>query len=292
MKVLQSLFLILILTGINLVPAFSESKNKDKSSFNMIWEDKTEPALLPFPLQISLLRMSGDTKVTIFDSDDNSIADGEGKFTQYLAMLSYEPVQTDWYITPEIGYFQRTVTVKDFSYRVDEMNSDTDGFIPGVITDPDTLEVIPKDTVSSLAYKAKFQSVFLDIKAGLHLAFEDRRGTRFIFNPYISGSLVEYRKTTFEFEIMQRTRKFTRSYRFSYFDSYGAGCDVGMYFSWARTGIKIGYDKRYLRKIELPEDIKFKEVYKEDGLYKTREVTARYTKLEADLVTLTIFFNL
>jgi len=265
------------------------SEPYEPSYFSLIWKD-----LSTFPMQFSLIRKQGNTDVKVYDKDDKSVADGSGEFNQYMAYVSYEPLATNFYITPELGYFYRTVTVKDYSYSVDQANAYSDNFIPGVVTDPITLEEIDKDLISSLRYKATFHSFFLDIKAGAHLVFIDRKKTRFIFNPYASASLVELRETIFEFTLMNQTQRYKRPYKFAYLSSYGYGCEFGIYVPWAHAGVKIGYDKRYLAKFELPEEVRFKEVYYDEstGYMRTRENKAKYTEIEAKLMTIAIFFSI
>ena len=256
-----------------------------------IFEDKTEPFLLPFMLRLGLMMNKGRTKVKIYDKNEKQIADGDADFDQYLLKFSYEPVQTAFYFTPELGYFYRKVAVKDYSYSVESVNQGIEGFIPGIVTDPDTGAVVPKDSISSLAYSAKFHSFFLDLKTGYNVVLGYSH-LQFIFNPYLYTSLVELRKSEFEFGISGKKEKYSMPYSFSYISAYGFGCEIGLFFPGLRSGIKVGYDRRYLPKFEISDKVKFKEViYNDDlGIYTTKENSAKYTSVTANLFIVEFFF--
>ena len=111
-----------------LLSSKDREQEKEEEDFRLVWEDKTVPLLLPFPLTLNLHMMNGDTTVKIFDSDKKEIASGKGDFKQYMGIISYDQMETDFYITPELGYFYREVQVKDYSFRVDEQNALEEGF--------------------------------------------------------------------------------------------------------------------------------------------------------------------
>jgi hypothetical protein len=233
----------------------------------------------------------GETKVKIYDKDETRIADGDADFDQYMVKFSYEPVRTSFYFTTELGYFYRKVSVKDYSYSVENVNEGIDGFIPGIISEPDTGETISKESISSLAYTARIHSFFLDLKAG-HNLVTGFKNVYLIFNPYVYTSLVEYRKTEFEFRLMDEREKFSKPFSFAFISAYGFGCEFGIFFPRLRSGIKIGYDRRYLSKFEISDKVKFKKVEYDNnlGVFTTRENTAKYTGVTANLVTVEFFF--
>ncbi len=274
--------------------AYPVIKLSDKGiGFGIIFEDKTEPSLLPLLLRTGLIMNKGKTDVKIYDKNKDKIAEGDASFDQYQLKFSYEPVQSAFYITPELGYFYRRVTVKDYSYSVDTVNEGIEGFIPGVVTDPETGKTYPKDSISSLAYSARFHSFYLDLKGGYNFVF-GFSSFQFILNPYLYLSLVELRKSVFEFDLMDKKEKFSRPYSFSYLNTYGFGCEIGMFMPGLRSGIKFGYDLRYLPKFEISDKVKFNEVVYdyELGIYTTRENSARYTSILAHLFTIEFFFFL
>ncbi len=266
-----------------------------KQDSGMIWESKTEPLLLPAIVRLSFLMNTGQTKVKIYDDNEDKIADGNADIDQYMLKFSYEPVESDFYITPEFGYFYRKVNVKDYSYAVETVNQAIDGFISGIVSDPDTGDIYSKDAVSSLAYKSRFHSFFLDLKGGGHIVM-GFPGIQFILNPYLYASIMDYRKSEFEFQLIDKKEIYTEAYKFSFFNSYGGGLELGIFFPELRSGIKIGYDRRYMPKFKIAEGVVFNEINDEDIggtiLKRNRENTARYTSIEANLFTIDFFFFL
>lgn len=263
------------------------------SSFGIIREDKTELFLLPFMLRLGLILNKGNTTVNIYDKNEEKIADGDADFDQYMIEASYEPVESAFYITPELGYFYRKVAVQDYSYSVESVNQGVEGFIPGVVTDPETGETYSKEAVSSLAYNAIFHSFFLYLKTGYNLVF-GFESCRFILNPYIYGGLAELRKSVFEFTLFDKKEKYSRPYEFYFLSTFGIGAEVGMYFPGLRSGVKIGGDYRYLPMFEMSDKVIFKEVYEDEelGIMRTRDNSAKYTSIHATLFTVEFFFFL
>ncbi len=266
-----------------------------KPASGMIWESKTEPLLLPAIVRLSFLINKGQTKVKIYDDNEDRIADGNADIDQYMLKISYEPVESDFYITPEFGYFYRKVNVNDYSYAVEKANQSIDGFIPGIVSNPDTGDIISKNAVSSLAYTSRFHSFFLDFKGGGHIVM-GFPGLQFILNPYLYAGIIDYRKSEFEFQLIDRKEKYKETYKFSFFNSYGGGLELGIFFPGLRTGIKIGYDRRYMPKFEIAKGVVFNEIYDENIggtiLKRNRENIARYTSIEANLFTIDFFFFL
>lgn len=256
----------------------------------IVWNTEVEPVYIPLLLRMAFQMDKGNTTVKIFDRDKDEIADGEADFNQYEFKISYESVESEFYISPELGCFYRQIKVKDYSYSVEKENTDVEGFIPGIVTDTDTGEVISKDSVSSLNYNATFHSFFLDLKTGY--TFVSGFGpVNLIVNPYISVNLVELRKSVFEFSFYNSNEKYSRPYKFSFLNSWGTGLELGMFFPGLRFGVKAGYDVRMFRKFQIGDGVVFKEVYEdESGLKRTRENSAKYTEIQADLFTLNVFF--
>lgn len=265
------------------------TKNLYENKLSLDESENTEAFLLPVPLRISLINLRWDTKVILYDLEDKAVADGKAVFNQSMIKLSTEGPPSlksffDYYITPEIGYFYRTIKVKDYAYSVDKLNSNREGFIPGIITDPNTGEKISKDTVSSLAYNANFHSYFLELKGGFHLSFGSS-GVYFNINPYLSVNAFEFRKSIFEFTFSNNTETFTNPYKLTYLSSFGYGLKFEFFFPKHRFGISIGYDKKYLKRFALPSDIRFKGVYLDEtlGIMRTQENSAKYTNIGAGL---------
>jgi hypothetical protein len=270
-----------------------EKKGTD-SVFRVVRDDKMEPLLLPLPLKLTALTSFGDTKIWIYDRSDKRVADGKAKMTQFFAYLNYEPVKTNFYITPELGYFYRMIKVGDYSYNIEGANTQNPGYIPGVITDSGG-SPINKASVYSLKYNAEFHSIFLSVKAGAHLVYGSG-SVQFLLNPYISLSLLELRKSSFEFSELPGGDKFSMPFKFQYVKndrvSWGYGAETGIYFPGLRSGLKIGGEKSYLSRFELPSQVRFKEVYFDTAtsLYRTREKSVQSSKIEATLLTITVFY--
>jgi hypothetical protein len=256
----------------------------------VIWDKKLEGLLTPFPLSLNYTFSSGISDVSIYNRDESRVAKGEASFIQKKFSISTEEHGTDYFISPELGFFQRKVEVKDFSRK---SRIAGDNIIPGVITDPLTGDPIPQEDVYSLKYKAEFNTIFLDLKAGLQLAlYYDNFDL--ILNGYLFGNAVEYRKTKFYFNISNSTEEFTRPFGFSYLNSYGYGGGLGLFFNPIRTGISLSYEKRFLRRFELPAGIRFKESYY-DSQYqttRTRETTAEYSDITAHTFVFRVYFIL
>ncbi len=253
--------------------------------------DKQPDGLLfPFPLALNYTRSSGITDVAIYGKNNRKVAEGSAVIKQNKFSFSSEQIGTRFFITPETGYFYRTVAIKDFSKKVDEKNN---SIISGLITDPLSGEVISNENVYSLKYNASFYSFFLDLKAGYQYATKGE-SVIFIINPYISGNALEYRKAIFSFKTSGRTEKFSDPYGFSYISSYGYGLSIGVYFPKSRLGVNINYDKRYFTKFDLPAEIKFKESYYDNAFQTTRarEVSVKYSTIEAHILNVIIYFIL
>lgn len=287
-----------------LTPAFSEERyvqpliadqreNSDDGSGlpRFIMEQKTEPFLLPFPIRLNGQLTAGKTNVDIYNNSGDRIADGSAILNQYRGWISYDSVSTRYFfIAPEFGFLTRTVRVKDYSFVTSTSNFYMDGFIPGIISDPSTGNIIPKDESSSLAYTAKFNSLFADIRFGSGIVFGDNK-TQVIINPALSFNVAEMRKTSFKFKIAGHEEKWTTGYRFSCFSSWSAGAEAGFYFPGRRTGFLLGYERRVFKKISMPRQVRFKEVYLDSALsiLRTREINAGETSLTAHLINLSVF---
>ncbi|NHW87658.1 hypothetical protein, partial [Escherichia coli] len=81
-----------------------------------------------------------------------------------------------------------------------------------------------------------------------------------LINPALSLSIAERRKSVFTFEIAGKKESYTGGYKYAYFSSWGAGIETGVYFPIQRTGFILGYEKRFFRRISIPEAVHFKEV--------------------------------
>ncbi len=244
-----------------------------------------------FLMRISLIGNQGITSVNIFDNNDNQIADGTGRISQRIIRTSFDPLKTDVFISPELGYFFRKVSVKDYSYNVESSNAGVEGFIPGIVTSPETGEIVSKDSLSSLAYEAEFHSFFLDMKAGANLVTREP-GLKLFFNPYVYGSIAELRKSTFTFDYFAGEREFNSSFKFAFFSSFGFGFEVGFYYPSIRTGIQFGYDRRYINRFSIPDNVVFMEVYDDEELNikRTREIKPAKTDIVADMFTFSVFY--
>ena len=252
--------------------------------------ENIEGLLFPFPVLLNYTRSRGLTDVTVYDKNSRAVAEGSATFSQNKISITGERMQSGFYITPETGYFNRTVSVKDFSKKDDQKKS---GIISGIITDPATGEVISKEDVYSLKYDAQFYSFFVDLRAGYQFA-SGAGDVRFTFNPYISGNAVEYRKTVFRFKTTGGTEEFSRPFDFSYGGSYGLGLSAGLFFPAARFGFNLNYDRRYFSKYELPSAVRFKESYYDSTfqVMRAREVSVKYSDIDANIFSVIIYFML
>jgi hypothetical protein len=276
--------------------SFNTRKKKTKEEIRKkelgvpIWDKNIEGLLAPFPLSLNYSYSSGITTVSIYNRDESRVAEGEASFRQKKFSISTEESGTDYFISPELGFFQRKVQVKDFSNK---SRIAGDNIIPGIVTDPLTGDPIPQEDVYSLKYKAEFNTLFFDLKAGLQLAL-DCKILDISLNSYIFGNIAEYRKTKFIFNVSNRTEEFTRSFSLSYLNSYGYGGGIGFYFNKIRTGLSFSYEKRFLKRFDLPRGIQFKESYYDSQFQttRTRETTAEYSDITAEIFIFRVYFLL
>ncbi len=241
------------------------------------------------PLRLSYNSLSGKTKVKMYDEND-TVGEGDARLRQQRFLFSYEKVKTKLYFTPEIGYFYRTVTVKDFSYDTAAVNESNPNFVGGVISDPASGQEIPKDEVSSLSYTATFHSIFLDAKLGgslsISFGFVD-----FFTSAYFSMNVVDYKKSEFVFKIGDDEETFSEPFTFGYFSAYGFGAELGGYIPYIRTGFSFGVDRRIINKFDIPEGIQFKQAYYDDstGIHRTKERQTNKSSIDSVLFTVSIF---
>jgi hypothetical protein len=264
----------------------------EESGFRRIDEDKTE-ALLPFAMRLSLMRSKGETSVSVYDNNDRQIADGKADYREYFVSLGYDPVQSSFYLGPSLGFLYRTVNVKDFSSSLDAYNSDKAGFIPGIVSDPDSGQIYDKNSISSLRYEAEFLNVFCDIKAGYNLVL-GWSSFQVMLQPYLAMSLAEVRKSEYSLQTLRGEETWKVDQHMAFLDSYAGGLALGVYLPDIRTGILVGAEYRYIRHFYMPEDLRFKELWHDDnlGITRTRETGVDYCSVRASLTTVTIFFML
>lgn len=246
--------------------------------------------MTPFPFSLNYTFSTGLTTVNIYNESEDKVAKGEALYTENRFSISTVEFATNFFISPELGFFQRKIDVRDFSEKSRVSN---DNIIPGIITDPLTGDDIPQDKVYSLEYEAEFNTFFIDLKAGLQFA-AGKSWLIWSINLSVFGNLAEYRKTKFRFNLSDSTEEFSEPFSFSYLSSYGYEIGTGLYFTKIRTGISFSYDYRALRRYKLPKGIRFKESYY-DELYnttRTRETTAEYSDIAAKIFAFRVYFIL
>ncbi len=280
--------------GTELNPAAEEKTpvktEKKKKRTILTWDKEVDGLLTPFPFSLSYSFSAGYTAVSIYNRDESEVAKGEASFIQNKFSFSSEEFNTNIFLSPELGFFQRKLNVKDFSKKSRVAG---DNIIPGIITNPDTGEVIPQEDVYSLKYEAEFNTFFLDLKAGGQLVFTWGYYSLNL-NGYLFGNLAEYRRSKFTFKAAGKSEEFSSPFDFSYLNSYGFGGGFGFYFENLRTGITTSFEKRYLKRFDLPPEIRFKQSYYDSQFQTTRarETTAEYSDIDANLFILRIYFML
>ncbi len=267
-----------------------EKTEKKKKRTILTWDKKIDGLLTPFPFSLSYSLSTGYTTVSIYNRDESEVAKGEASFLQNKFSLSSEEFNTNIFLSPELGFFQRKLSVKDFSKKSRVAG---DNIIPGIITDPISGEVIPQEDVYSLKYKAEFNTFFLDLKAGGQLVLT-WGSFSLNLNGYLFGNLAEYRKSKFTFNVAGKSEEFSSPFGFSYLNSYGFGGGIGFYLEKLRTGLSTSFEKRYLKRFDLPSGIRFKQSYYDSQFQTTRarETTAEYSDIDANLFILRIYFML
>ncbi len=264
--------------------------NEKNDELTLIWNKETEGLITPFPFSLNYTYSSGETTVNIYNENQDKVANGEALYTENRFSISTVGFGTSFFISPELGFFQRTIDVRDFS---EKSHVSDDNIIPGIITDPLTGEEIPRERVYSLEYEAEFNTFFLDLKAGFRFAAA-KSWLIWSIDMSVFGNLAEYRETKFRFNLSETTEEFSEPFSFSYLGSYGLGIGTGLYFTKIRTGISLSYDYRVLRKYNLPEEIRFKQSYydNEYNTTRTREIKAEYSDITAKIIVLRVYFIL
>lgn len=274
-----------------------DEKTKEENKKDKKKDFSRTGLIFGLPLFVNYTWKYGSTNVDIY-SDSHKIASGKAGYQMDKYYLSFGDTKADdrfftFFWTPEIGYYERKVEVKDFGEDLDASNSNNDNFISGIISDPATGEVYEKREIYSLKYRARFESYFADLILGLRFAgSKEFLGQKFIFSlrPYISATLIEYRRSVFKFRLGDIYQEFTNGYRADFFNSYGAGLDYGIDIFPLGLGFRIGYEYRRLNKFSFPDPILFNENYFDEDLNitRTREIFAKSSRLESHLFTMSV----
>lgn len=243
-------------------------------------------------ITLELKKINGRTSATAFytDEENNETKGAEGVGTQdeLNFNLSLYTDKTRFYLSPETGYFLRTVTLKDFGYDVSDFNRGSSGFIPGETTNPETGEIID---ISSLSYRATFHSIYGGLKAGFNMGF----GTNSFHNNvnfYYTQNFLEFKRTKIDNSVDSFIKYDIPFASFdAFFSSSSIGFDYSLMIPATRCGLKIGFDGTIYRKFNFEKPIEFRENYYDDELkiYRQHRIYSTHSDLESALYYLTLF---
>ncbi|MBN2695747.1 hypothetical protein JXR93_13895 [bacterium] len=236
----------------------------------------------------------GITNVTGYYSDENGSsvgASGWGDVVEFKIQGSSFQPRSYVYFSPNFGSYYQKNTLKDFGYDVSELNKGREGYIPGKSSDPtpDCEEngtcVDYSDKLESLEYEIEYYSFFGGVIAGFNLLVGS--DFQWFFTPSVSINMAEVR-----YSVVHSTTKDYTSLTFPFFSSFGVNFATGFFIPKIRSGMKVGFNYSYFRDFEFDKKIEFKEVYKEDSLYKSHRIFVDRVQIQSftGYVDLFIFF--